>query len=35
MIKKVLYVPNHVFLAEAAETMLKAGIYQLVVVGPP
>ena len=33
--KKVLYVPNHVSLAEAAETMLKADIHQLVVVGPP
>ncbi len=35
MTKEVLYIPNHVSLAEAAETMLKADIHQLVVVGPP
>jgi signal-transduction protein with cAMP-binding, CBS, and nucleotidyltransferase domain len=35
MTKKVLYVPNHVSLAEAVETMLKADTHQLVVVGPP
>ena len=35
MTKDVLYIPNHVSLAEAAETMLKADIHQLVVVGPP
>jgi len=35
MTKKVLYIPNHVSLVEAAETMLKADIHQLVVVGPP
>lgn len=35
MTRKVLYVPNHVSLAEAVETMLKADIHQLVVVGPP
>jgi len=35
MTKKVLYVPNHVSLAEAVETMLEADIHQLVVVGPP
>lgn len=35
MTKEVLYIPNHVSLTEAAETMLKADIHQLVVVGPP
>ena len=35
MTKKVLYVPNHVSLAKAAEIMLEADIHQLVVVGPP
>ena len=35
MTKEVLYIPNHVSLAEAAETMLEADIHQLVVVGPP
>jgi len=35
MTRKVLYVPSHVSLAEAAETMLTADIHQLVVVGPP
>jgi len=35
MTKEVLYIPNHISLAEAAETMLKADIHQLVVVGPP
>ncbi len=35
MTKKVLYIPNHVSLVEAAETMLEADIHQLVVVGPP
>ncbi len=35
MTRKVLYVPSHVSLAEAAETMLEADTHQLVVVGPP
>ena len=35
MTEKVLYIPNHVSLAEAAETMLKADIHQLVITGPP
>jgi len=35
MTKKVLYIPSHVSLAEAAETMLKEDIHQLVVTGPP
>ncbi len=35
MTRKVLYIPNHISLAEAAETMLQADIHQLVVVGPP
>lgn len=35
MTKKVLYVPNHVSLAEAAKDMLDADIHQLVVIGPP
>ncbi len=35
MARKVLYIPNHISLAEAAETMLQADIHQLVVVGPP
>ena len=35
MTRKVLYIPNHVSLAEVAETMLQADIHQLVVVGPP
>ena len=35
MTRKVLYIPNHVTLAEAAKTMLEADIHQLVVVGPP
>ncbi len=35
MTKEILYIPNHVSLAEAAETMLEADIHQLVVVGPP
>jgi CBS domain-containing protein len=35
MITKVLYVPNHVSLAEAAKDMLDADIHQLVVTGPP
>jgi len=35
MTKEVLYVPNHVSLTEAVETMLRADIHQLVVVGPP
>ncbi len=33
--KEILYIPNHVSLAEAAETMLEADIHQLVVVGRP
>ena len=35
MTREVLYIPNHVSLEEAAETMLKADIHQLVVTGPP
>ena len=35
MTKKVLYVPSHISLAEAVETMLEVDIHQLVVVGPP
>lgn len=35
MTKKVLYIPNHVSLAEAAEAMLKDDIHQLVITGPP
>ncbi|MBE0415980.1 MAG: CBS domain-containing protein, partial [Dehalococcoidia bacterium] len=35
MTTKVLYVPNHVSLAEAAKIMLDADIHQLVVTGPP
>ena len=35
MTKEVLYIPNHVSLAEAAETMLEADIHQLVITGPP
>lgn len=35
MTKKVLYVPNHVPLDEAARIMLDADIHQLVVTGPP
>jgi len=35
MTKKVLYIPSHVSLAEAAETMLEADIHQLVITGPP
>jgi len=35
MTRKVLYIPSHVSLAEAAEAMLEADIHQLVVVGPP
>ena len=35
MTTKVLYVPNHVSLAEAAKIMLEADIHQLVVTGPP
>ena len=35
MTKEVLYIPRHVSLAEAAETMLKADIHQLVITGPP
>ena len=35
MNRKVLYIPSHVSLAEAAETMLKADIHQLVITGPP
>ncbi len=35
MTKKVLYVPIHVSLAEAAETMLESDIHQLVITGPP
>jgi len=35
MTKKVLYIPNDVSLAEAAETMLEADIHQLVITGPP
>ena len=35
MTKKVLYIPSHVSLAEAAETMLESDIHQLVITGPP
>lgn len=35
MTTKVLYVPNHVSLAEAAKTMLETDVHQLVVTGPP
>lgn len=35
MNRKVLYIPSHVSLAKAAETMLKADIHQLVITGPP
>ena len=35
MTKKVLYIPNHVSLVEAAEAMLEADIHQLVITGPP
>ena len=35
MTKKVLHIPNHVSLAEAAEAMLKDDIHQLVITGPP
>ena len=35
MTKKVLYIPSHVSLGEAAETMLKEDIHQLVITGPP
>ena len=35
MTTKVLYVPNHVSLADAAKIMLEAEIHQLVVTGPP
>ena len=34
MTTNVLYVPNHVSLAEAAKTMLESDIHQLVVTGP-
>ncbi len=35
MTTKVLYVPNHVTLDEAAKDMLEADVHQLVVTGPP
>ena len=35
MTKKVLYIPRHVSLAEAAETMLESDIHQLVITGLP
>ena len=35
MTRKVLYIPSHVSLAEAAETMLEGDIHQLVITGPP
>jgi CBS domain-containing protein len=35
MRRDVLYIPNHVSILEAARTMLKSNIHQLVVVGPP
>lgn len=35
MTTKVLYVPNHVSLADAAKDMLEADVHQLVVTGPP
>ena len=35
MTHKVLHIPNHVSLAEAAEIMLEEDVHQLVVTGPP
>ena len=35
MTRDVLYIPNHVSLAEAARVMLEADIHQLVITGPP
>jgi signal-transduction protein with cAMP-binding, CBS, and nucleotidyltransferase domain len=35
MTRDVLYIPNHVTLAEAAKVMLEADIHQLVITGPP
>lgn len=35
MTKEVLYIPNHVSLAEAAKTMLEHDVHQLVITGPP
>lgn len=35
MTHKVLHIPNHVSLAEAAEIMLKEDVHQLVITGPP
>lgn len=35
MTKEVLYIPSHVSLDKAAETMLQADIHQLVITGPP
>ena len=35
MTHKVLHIPNHVSLAEAAEIMINEDIHQLVITGPP
>jgi len=35
MTPDVLYIPNHVSLADAAEAMLEADVHQLVITGPP
>lgn len=35
MTTKVLHIPNHLSLAEAAEIMLEEDIHQLVITGPP
>ena len=35
MTKNLIYVPNHITLAEAAEIMLESDTHQLVVTGPP
>jgi CBS domain-containing protein len=35
MTKNLIYVPNHITLAEAAEIMLESEVHQLVITGPP
>ncbi|MFC1918027.1 cyclic nucleotide-binding/CBS domain-containing protein [Chloroflexota bacterium] len=35
MTKRVLHIPNHISLGEAAEIMLKEDIHQLIITGPP
>ena len=35
MTRKVLHIPNHISLGEAAEIMLKEDIHQLIITGPP